>query len=263
MDRPAAKNKSGERLDMAQATRTALITGSGKNIGKGIALHLAESGFNIVLNGSRDRDACEDVAARVRGLGAEAMIEMCDIGDRDGLRVMAASAIDWFGSVDGLINNAATRPDGNFLTITEEGWRCIMGVKFHAAFHLARACLPGMIDKNWGRIVNFTGMNAQQGNGNKSAVSVSKHAMWGLTKSLSREFGRQGVTTNIISPGTFPDVDVDVSTPRFQGLLQNNPTGRLGTPDDLAALVALLVSDNGGFINGQMLQVNGGVVNQV
>ena len=248
---------------MAQATRTALITGSGKNIGKGIALHLAESGFNIVLNGSRDRDACEDVAAKVRGLGAEVMIEMCDIGDRDGVRVMAASAIDRFGSVDVLINNAATRPDGDFLSITEEEWRRIMDINFYAAFHLARACLPGMIDKNWGRIVNFTGMNAQQGNGNKSAVSVSKHAMWGLTKSLSREFGRQGVTTNIISPGTFPDVDVDVSTPRFQGLLQNNPTGRLGTPDDLAALVALLVSDNGGFINGQMLQVNGGVVNQV
>ena len=87
--------------------------------------------------------------------------------------------------------------------------------------------------------------------------------MWGLAKSLSREFGRQGVTTNIISPGTFPDVDVDVSTPRFQGLLQNNPTGRLGTPDELAALVALLGSDNVVFINGQMLQVNGGVVNQV
>jgi 3-oxoacyl-[acyl-carrier protein] reductase len=118
-----------------------------------------------------------------------------------------------------------------------------------------------MINKNWGRIVNFTGMNAQLGNGAKSAVSVSKHAMWGLTKSLSREFGRQGVTAKIISPDTFPDVDLDVSTPRFQGLLKNNPTGRLGTPDDIAALVELLVSDKGGFVNGQMLQVNGGVGN--
>ena len=110
------------------------------------------------------------------------MIEMCDIGDRDGLRVMAALAIDWFGSVDGLINNATTRPDGNFLTITEEGWRCIMGVNFHAAFHLARACLPGMIDKSWERIVNSTGMNAQQVNGNK--LAFCSHAILGLVRDL-------------------------------------------------------------------------------
>jgi 3-oxoacyl-[acyl-carrier protein] reductase len=83
-----------------------------------------------------------------------------------------------------------------------------------------------------------------------------------MTKTLSKEFGRQGVTTNIISPGTFPDVDADASSPRFQGLLKANPSGRLGTADDIAAMVDLLVSENGGFINGQMLQVNGGVINQ-
>jgi len=247
---------------MAQSKRTALITGSGKNIGRGIALQLAASGYNLVLNGSRDRDACEEVAAEARSLGSEAIIEMCDIGERDKVQAMAESAIGRFGRVDVLINNAAARPDGAFLSITEAEWHRVMDINFYAAFHLARACLPGMIAENWGRIVNFTGMNAQQGNGIKSAVSVSKHAMWGLTKSLSREFGRQGVTTNIISPGTFPDPEADVSTPRYQGLLENNPVGRLGTPEDIAALVDLLVSDRGGFINGQMLQVNGGVVNQ-
>lgn len=247
---------------MAQEKRTALITGSGKNMGRGIALHLAASGYNIVLNGSQNRDACEEVAAKVRDLGAAVMIEMCNIGERDKVQAMAAAAIEKFGAVDVLINNAAARPDGAFLEITEEEWQRIMDINFYAAFHLARACLPGMIDKGWGRIVNFTGMNAQQGNGPKSAVSVSKHAMWGLTKSLSREFGRQGITTNIISPGTFPDSDADLSAPRFQNLLENNPVGRLGTADDIAAMVDLLVSENGGFINGQMLQINGGVINQ-
>ena len=169
---------------MAEDKRTALITGSGKNIGRGVALHLAESGFNIVLNGSRDRDACEEVAAKVRALGSEAMIEMCDIGERDKVLAMAKSAIDHFGGVDVLVNNAAARPDGEFLTISEEEWHRIMDINFYAAFHLARACLPDMIAKKWGRIVNFTGMNAQQGNGAKSSVTVSKHAMWGLTKSL-------------------------------------------------------------------------------
>ena len=107
-----------------------------------------------------------------------------------------------------------------------------------------------------------TGMNAQQGYAGKAAVSVSKHALWGLTKSLSKEFGRQGVTCNIISPGTFPDEDRDISEPRFQKLLEANPVGRLGNADDIGALVDLLVSDQGGFINGQMLQINGGVINQ-
>jgi len=248
---------------MANERRTALITGSGRNMGRGIAQHLAKSGYNIVLNGSRNRDACEEVAEKIRALGSEAMIEMCDIGDRDKVQAMAKSAIDTFGSVDVLINNAAIRPDGDFLDITEEEWNRVYDTNFSSAFHLARACIPGMIAKNWGRIVHFTGMNAQQGHAGKAAVSVSKHALWGLTKTLSKEFGRQGITANIISPGTFPDVDADTSAPRFQALLKANPSGRLGTADDIAAVVDLLVSERGGFINGQMLQVNGGVINQV
>ena len=247
---------------MANERRTALITGSGKNIGRGIALHLAESGYNIVLNGSRDRDACEEVANKVRLLGSEAMIEMCDIGDHDKVQAMAKSAIDKFDGVDVLVNNAAIRPDGDFLNIAEEEWNRVYDTNFSSAFHLARACIPGMIAKNWGRIIHFTGMNAQQGHAGKAAVSVSKHALWGLTKTLSKEFGRQGVTANIISPGTFPDVDADTSTPRLQALLKANPSGRPGTADDIAAVVDLLVSEHGGFINGQMLQVNGGVINQ-
>ena len=248
---------------MANERRTALITGSGRNMGRGIAQHLAKSGYNIVLNGSRNRDACEEVAEKIRALGAETMIEMCDIGDRDKVQAMAKSAIDTFGRVDVLINNAAIRPDGDFLDITEEEWNRVYDTNFSSTFHLARACIPGMIAKNWGRIVHFTGMNAQQGHAGKAAVSVSKHALWGLTKTLSKEFGRQGITANIISPGTFPDVDADTSAPRFQALLKANPSGRLGTADDIAAVVDLLVSERGGFINGQMLQVNGGVINQV
>lgn len=247
---------------MPQEKRTALITGSGKNIGRAVALHLAEFGYNIVLNGSRDRAACEEVAAKISDLGSEAIIEMCNIGEPDKVQAMAESAIAKFGSVDVLVNNAAVRPDADFLEITEEEWNRIMDINFYSAFHLARACVPGMLAKGWGRIINFTGMNAQQGYAGKTAVSVSKHALWGLTKSLSKEFGPRGVTSNIISPGTIPDLDTDVSTPRFQALIKANPVGRLGTADDIAAMVDLLVSDQGGFINGQMLQVNGGVVNQ-
>ena len=248
---------------MAQGKRTALITGSNKNIGRAIALHLAKSGHNVVINGSRDKAACEEVAGKARALGAEAMIAICDIGDRKAVQAMAKSAIDKFGGVDILVNNAAIRPDGAYLTTSEEEWNRIIDTNFYSVFYLTRAVLPGMIAKGWGRIVNFTGMMAQQGYPGKSAaVSVSKHAAWGLTKSLSREFGPKGITANIISPGTFPGPDADASSPRFEALRKANPTGRLGVPDDIAAMVDLLVSDQGGFINGQMLQVNGGVINQ-
>ncbi len=247
---------------MSLKGKTALVTGSGGNIGRGVALHLAEAGCNVVLNGSRDRAACEAVAADIQALGAEASIEMCDIGDRAAVLAMAQSALGRFGTVDILINNAAIRPAGDFLEVSEEDWNRVMDVNFTAAFHLCRAFLPGMIDKGWGRIVNFTGMNAQMGGHSRPAVTVSKHAMWGLTKTLSRDYGPQGVTTNIISPGTFPDISVDTSTPDFEALRKANPSGRLGTPDDIAAMIDLLVSEPGGFINGQMLQVNGGVVNQ-
>ena len=247
---------------MSLEGKTALVTGSGRNIGRAVALHLAEAGCNVVLNGSQDRAACEEVAEKVRAAGAEAAIEMCDIGDREKVLTMAQSAIDRFGTVDILINNAAIRPGGDFLEVTEDDWNRVMDVNFNAAFHLCRAFLPGMLEKGWGRIVNFTGMNAQMGGHSRPAVTVSKHAMWGLTKSLSRDYGPKGVTSNIISPGTIPDVSVDTATPNFESLRQANPAGRLGTGDDIAAAVDLLVSDEGGFINGQMLQVNGGVVNQ-
>lgn len=242
--------------------KTALVTGSGRNIGRGVALHLAAAGCNVVLNGSQDRAACDEVAALVQEAGAEAAVEMCDIGDREAVLAMAASALTRFGTVDILISNAAIRPDGDFLEVSEADWNRVMDVNFTAAFHLCRAFLPGMIEKGWGRIVNFTGMNAQMGGHSRPAVTVSKHAMWGLTKTLSRDYGPKGVTTNIISPSTFPDISVDTATPDFEALRQANPSGRLGTPDDIAAMVDLLVSDSGGFINGQMLQINGGVVNQ-
>lgn len=247
---------------MPQNERTALVTGSGRNIGRATALHLAARGYNVVVNGSRDRAACDAVADEIRAAGGNALVAMADVGDEDATRALAADAIAAFGGVDVLVANAAIRPDGAFLSVDPADWHRVMDVNFYSVFHLARACLPGMIERGWGRIVTFTGMNAQQGYAGKAAVSVSKHALWGLTKSLSKEFGPQGVTCNIISPGTIPDPQDDPEAPRFKALLENNPAGRLGTGDDIAAVIDLLVSDEGGFINGQMLQINGGVVNQ-
>lgn len=246
---------------MGDVTRTALITGSGRNIGRACAKELAASGFNIIINGSRNRSGCERVADEVRALGADAKIIMADIGDQQAVTAMAEEALETFGQVDVLINNAAIRPAAPFLQMTDEDLIQVMNTNCYSAIWLARAFLPGMVDRKWGRIVNFSGMNAQQGKADRPHVTMSKHASWGLIKSLSREFGPKGVTANIISPGTFPDEDMDISTSEsMQQLLKSNPAGRLGKADDIAALIGLLCSDRGGFINGQLLQINGGVV---
>jgi 3-oxoacyl-[acyl-carrier protein] reductase len=246
---------------MTSGTRTALITGSGQNIGRAIALHLARRGFNVVLNGSRNRAACDNVAGECRALGAETLVAMGDVGDQESADAIAEAAIEAFGTVDVLINNAAVRPDTPFLDVSQEDWDHVMNVNLGGAVWLSRACLPGMIEKGWGRIVNFSGMNAHQGYPGKAAVTVSKYACWGLTKSLSKEFGRHGVTVNIISPGTIVGEEKSFSDATYAALLEDNPAGRLGVPDDIASAVDLLVSDEGGFINGQFLQINGGVVN--
>lgn len=246
---------------MGEKKRSALITGSGRNIGRAIALELAGRGYNIAVNGSSDKANCQSVADEVSAMGCNAVVVMGDIGVREQAISIAESAVEAFGAVDVLVNNAAIRPSFDFLNGDEDEFRKIMDVNFNSSFWLCRACLPGMIDKGWGRIINFTGMNAQQGYTGKSAVSISKHAAWGLTKSLAKEFGHHGITCNIISPGTIVgEVNESAIEKKFETLLENNPSGRLGVPADISSAVGFLVSDEGGFMNGQMMQVNGGVV---
>ncbi len=244
---------------MNASTRTALVTGSGRNIGRAVALRLAADGFNVAINGSADRSACEAVAEEAKSHGAEAVVCMGDIGVADEAGRVAAEAIETFGAVDVLVNNAAIRPQSGFLEMDEAEWRRVIDIDLMAAFWLARACLPGMIDKGWGRIVNFAGMNAIHGYSGRAHVSVAKHGAWGLTKSLAKEFGAQGVTTNIVSPGPIAGQrDDPAMTAHIEQMKSRVPVGRLGGPDEVAAMVALLASDDGAFINGQLLQVNGG-----
>ncbi|MBX2837257.1 MAG: SDR family oxidoreductase [Gammaproteobacteria bacterium] len=244
-----------------QLRKTALITGSGRNIGRAIAIELAVRDYNVILNGSSDRTACESVAQKVEALGSKALIAMGDVGKRHDAQIVAEMGIKKFGCIDVLVNNAAVRPSFDLVNGNEEDFLRIMDVNFYAAWWLSRICLPGMIDNGWGRIINFTGMNAQQGYVGKSAVSVSKHAAWGLTKSIAKDYGKFGITANIISPGTIVgEVENPGLTKNLDSLAQQNPASRLGEPNDIASMVAYLVSDHASFVNGQMMQVNGGVV---
>lgn len=238
--------------------RAAVITGSGKNIGRAIALKLAEAGVKIVVNGASDEASCASVADEVRARGVEADVVMADVGRQDEAERLAATALARFGTIDILINNAGLRPHGSLLTTTDATWESVMNVNLNACFWLARALLPGMIARRWGRIVNFAGMYAMRGTAEHAPIAASKHAGWGLAKSIASEFGQYGITANSVSPGPIrPDGQENADT-SVMGEKHRVPLGRLGLPSEVAALVALLCSDEGGFISGQMLAVNGG-----
>ena len=239
--------------------RTALVTGAGQNIGRAIAIRLAADGFNVVVNGRTKGVACEAVAEAARGQGVEAEVAMGDIGTAEDAATVAEVGIARFGRVDVVVHNAAIRPSAPFLEMDEAEWRRVIDVNLTGAFWLARRCLPGMLEAGWGRIVTFAGMNAIHGYSGRAHVSVSKHGAWGLAKALAKEFGAQGITANCISPGPIrSEHDDPAMTRHVQGQVAKIPTGRLGEPEEVAAAVSLLASERGAFINGQLIQVNGG-----
>jgi len=245
---------------MATTRRTALVTGAGRNIGRACVLELARMGYDVVINGSSDRKACESVAKEAAAFGVETLVVMADVGSPEECRRMAREAIAKFGSVDVLVNNAALRPAKPFLEMSEADWRRVISVDLDAAVWLAQACLPGMVKKGWGRVVNFTGMNAMHGYAGRAPVSVAKHGVWGLTKALGKEFGPKGITVNAISPGPISaDVEDDGESNHHRlETMAKVPLGRMGTPAEIGSVLGLLVSDGGAYVNCQMIQVNGG-----
>jgi 3-oxoacyl-[acyl-carrier protein] reductase len=239
--------------------RTALVTGAGQNIGRAIALALAADGFNVVVNGRSKRVPCEETAEAARAHGVEAIVAMGDAGTEAGCAEVAGTGISRFGRIDVLVHNAAIRPSAPFLEMAEAEFRRVLDVNLMGAFWLSRLCLPGMVKGGWGRIVTFAGMNAIHGYNGRAHVSVSKHGAWGLAKALAKEFGPKGITVNCVSPGPIrSDHDDKGMTDHIHKQVGRIPMGRLGEPDEVAAMVSLLASERGGFINGQLLQVNGG-----
>jgi 3-oxoacyl-[acyl-carrier protein] reductase len=242
------------------AGKTAFVSGSGKNIGRAIVLDLAAGGANVVVNGASDRDAAEAVAETARGHGVEALVAMGDIGDRKTIAEITQAALARFGTVDILVNNAAIRPSTPFLEMAEADWHRILDVDLHSAFYTCRAFLPGMVEAGWGRIVNITGMNAIAGYPGHSPASVAKHGLWALAKSLAKEFGPNGVTVNAVSPGPIRGEHKDPEiTKRIEARAAQVPVGRIGEPEDIAAVTGFLCSQEGGFVSGQMIASNGGM----
>jgi 3-oxoacyl-[acyl-carrier protein] reductase len=238
--------------------KTAFISGSGHNIGRAIALEFAERGANVVINGLTDRDSAEGVADEARSLGVGAIVTMGSVGDSAVVKEMASAALSEFGSVDIVVNNAAIRPHKPFLEMDENFWHNVISVDMHSAFYTGQAFVPGMVKRGWGRVVNITGMNAMHGYNGRCPVSAAKHGLWGITKSMAKEFGSRGITANAISPGPiegdYRDASMDAHIREQEKLI---PVGHLGKPMHIAGLCGFLVSEEGGFVSGQMINCNG------
>ena len=239
--------------------RTALVTGSGRNLGRGVALRLAQAGYDVAVHARANAADTEAVASEARALGVEAVTCLGDLGSTAEVKQITDKVLGAFGHVDILVNVAAYRPFQGFLEMTTGDWARVMDTNVTGVFQLTQACLPGMVERRWGRVINFAGMNSIRGYPQRVHIAASKHAVWGMTKALSREFGKYNITANVISPGPAESEHADKAfDAAIVAQAKEIPLGRLGKQSEIAAVVAFLASDEGGFVSGQMIGVNGG-----
>ena len=239
--------------------KTALVTGSGRNIGRAIILKLAEDGANVVVNARTNKEEAEAVAAEARALGVVALPFVADVSERQQVTSMFAAAAEQFGGGDILVSNAAIRPRKPFTELTYADWEWVRGVVLDGAFHVAHAAVPNMVKNGYGRIVFFTGDGAFTGTATRSHVSAAKMGVIGLARGLASEFAPKNIRVNVISPGRI-DTSRDMAWYPQGGMTDTSdiPVGRLGSVDDIAAATMFLINDDCGFMSGQTLHVNGG-----
>jgi 3-oxoacyl-[acyl-carrier protein] reductase len=246
------------------AGRTALITGSGQNIGKAIALAYARQGANVVLNGHRNQAAIDAVAAEARELGVGALAVLADVGDPAAVQSMVDQATKEFGSVDISVSNASLRLHTPFLDISLEEWHRIINSNLSASFYLARSVIPGMKQKGWGRIIHISGRDGFMPIPNRVHNITCKAGVYAMAKALALEFGPHGITANTVSPGLIDTTRDWTQYPQFRNgygeRIKEIPVRRAGHVDEIAAACAYLASDAAGFVTGQVIHVNGGDV---
>ena len=253
-----------ETIAKPLAGRTALITGSGQNIGKAIALAYARQGANVVLNGHRNQAAIDAVAAEARELGVGALAVLADVGDPAAVQSMVDQATKAFGGVDISVSNASVRLHSPFLDISLEEWQRIINSNLNASFYLARAVIPGMKQKGWGRIIHISGRDGFMPIPNRVHNITCKAGVYAMAKALALEFGPFGITANTVSPGLIDTTRDWTQYPQFRNgygeRIKEIPVRRAGHVDEIAAACAYLASDAAGFVTGQVIHVNGGDV---
>lgn len=236
--------------------RSALVTGASGGIGSAIARTLASHGARIVLTGRRE-DALRQVADQI---GDGAFVVAADLSDPKAADLLVKAAVEQAGGVDILVHNAGVTRDGLAMRMSDDDWQHVIDVNLSMGFRLVRACLRGMMRNRWGRVIGVTSIVATTGNPGQINYAASKAGLIGMMKSLAHEVASRGITANCIAPG-FVDTDMVAGLPeeRKVAILGAIPMGRMGRADDIAAGALFLASEEGAYITGQTLHINGGM----
>ena len=236
--------------------KTALVTGASGGLGGAIARSFHAQGATVVLSGTREA-ALKTVAEE---LGERALVAAADLADAASVDGLIGRAEELAGQVDILVSNAGLTRDGLLLRMKDDDWSLVQRVNLEAFFRLSRAALRGMMKRRWGRIVGVTSVVGVTGNPGQTNYAASKAGMIGFAKSLAQEVAARNVTVNCVAPGFIasPMTDVLNETQR-DSILSRIPSGRLGAPEDVASACLYLASEEGGYVTGQTLHVNGGM----
>jgi 3-oxoacyl-[acyl-carrier protein] reductase len=241
------------------ATRTALVTGASRGIGKACALALAKSGYRVAV-AARSLDNLQDTESQVKDGGGEAYAVAIDVSDSSAIKAGFEKAAREFGRIDILINNAGITKDGLAVRMKEQDWQTVLQTNLSGAFFAIQQVLPAMMRERWGRVVNISSVVGEMGNPGQANYVASKAGLIGLTKSLAQEVGSRNITVNAVAPGFIEtDMTGSLSDELKQKMLANTPLRRMGTPEDIAHAVKFLVSEEASFITGHVLDVNGGI----
>lgn len=236
--------------------KNALITGASGGIGGAIAKALYDAGATVALSGTR----VEPLEALAAELGERAHVLPCNLSDKEAVEALPKQAAEVMGSVDILVNNAGITRDNLFMRMSDDEWESVLNVNLTSTMRLCKGVLRGMMKARWGRIVNISSIVGATGNPGQGNYAASKAGMVGMSKSLAYEVATRGITVNCVAPGFIATAMTDKLTDEQKEKINVQiPTGRMGTPEEIAAAVVYLASQEAGYTTGTTLHVNGGM----
>ena len=240
--------------------KVALVTGSGRGIGKAIAMKLAENGATLVINDVGDSAPAEQTVAEIKNLNRQATVVMADVSSSTEVTKMIETAIATYGKIDILVNNAGITRDQLTMKMTDEEWDKVLAIDLKSVFLCTRAVLRPMLKQRSGRIISMSSVVGIIGNAGQANYAAAKAGIIGFTRTIAKEVASRGITVNAIAPG-FIDTPMTQALPaeRKQALMNSIPLGCLGTPRDIAETVAFLASEEARYITGQVITVDGGI----